>query len=140
MQYARIIGAAIVATVFALSTVHGAERNESEGRQLYLRYCGACHGPEAKGNGIVAPTMRPAPADLTTIAARSGGEFRLEQVVKTIDGRELVHAHGEPRMPVWGTILSEELGSHGHRPAGIERRVQSHILSIAEYLRSIQGR
>jgi hypothetical protein len=82
--------------------------------------------------------MRPHPPDLTRLASRHGGEFPLEQVVTAIDGREALRAHGEPAMPVWGEILSEELGSKGKQRPAIERRVQERILSIAEYLRRIQ--
>jgi hypothetical protein len=87
-----------------------AEEHVGAGRELYLRYCGACHGPAAKGDGIVASFMRVKPADLTLISARHGGEFPLGDVVKTIDGREMLRAHGEPAMPVWGEILSSEIG------------------------------
>ena len=115
-----------------------AEGQEQPGKQLYLRYCGACHGPEAKGDGIVATALRVKPPDLTLLARAQGGEFQLEDVVKTIDGRELPRAHGERTMPVWGQILSEGLGSGTKRRLPIERRVQGRILSIGEYLRTIQ--
>lgn len=115
-----------------------AAENEEPGRQLYLRYCSACHGPQAKGDGVAGSLMRPHPADLTRLASRHGDEFPMEQVVKTIDGREALRAHGEPAMPVWGEILSDELGSHGKQRPAVERRVQGRIFSIAEYLRTIQ--
>ena len=108
------------------------------GRQLYLKYCSACHGPQAKGDGVAGSLMRPQPIDLTKLASRYGGEFPLEQVVRSIDGREALHAHGEPTMPVWGEVLSEEFGSPGKQRPPIERRVQGRIFDIAEYLRSIQ--
>jgi hypothetical protein len=63
----------------------------------------------------------------------------MEQVVRTIDGRQALHAHGEPAMPVWGEVLSEELGSADKQRLPIERRVQSRIFSIADYLRTIQA-
>jgi mono/diheme cytochrome c family protein len=108
------------------------------GRELYLRYCGACHGAEAKGDGVVGTFMRLKPPDLTQLAAQHGGEFPLAQVVRAIDGREVPRAHGDPAMPVWGQVLSEELGSGTKRHLPVERRVQGRILSIAEYLQSIQ--
>ena len=113
--------------------------NDVSGQKMYRRYCGACHGPEAKGDGVASSLMRPAPTDLTKLAARNGGQFPTERLVKTIDGREMPRAHGEPAMPVWGDILSEELGSHGgdkHPP--VERRIQGRILEIVEYLRTVQ--
>jgi mono/diheme cytochrome c family protein len=121
----------------AVPFVAAAENAES-GRQLYLRYCSACHGPEAKGDGVAGSLMQPHPADLTRLAAKHGGEYPMEQVVRFIDGREALRAHGERAMPVWGEVLSDGLGSKGEQRPPIERRVQGRIFSIAEYLRTIQ--
>jgi mono/diheme cytochrome c family protein len=120
-----------------VSPVSAAEDGQP-GRQLYLRYCSACHGPEAKGDGVAGTLMRPSPADLTLLASKNGGEFPMERVVRNIDGREALRAHGEPAMPVWGEVLSAEYGSEGKQRPPIERRVQGRILSIVDYLRSIQ--
>ncbi len=111
---------------------------DDSGRALYLRYCGACHGPAARGDGVAAGFMRPSPPDLTRLAARHGGEFPATFVAQAIDGREMPRAHGEPAMPVWGRILGEELGSTGAHPVPIERRVQGSIYAITEYLRTVQ--
>jgi len=109
------------------------------GRALYLKYCGACHGPDAKGDGVAGSLMQPKPADLTKLSARYGGEFPMEQVVRTIDGRQALHAHGEPAMPVWGEVLSDQHGSGDKQRPAIERRVQSRIFLIVDYLRTIQA-
>jgi cytochrome c len=122
----------------SVSVLWAADRGDPPGREAYLRYCGACHGAQAKGDGIVSPFMRPTPPDLTTIAQRNGGTFPTEQVERTVDGREMLHAHGTPTMPVWGTILSQKLGSRGIQRPGIERRVLGQILDVVEYLRTIQ--
>jgi mono/diheme cytochrome c family protein len=110
------------------------------GRAAYLRYCGACHGPEGKGDGVAGSLMQPKPIDLTMLASRHGGEFPMEQVVRSIDGRQALRAHGTPTMPVWGEVLSEELGSGDKQRPPIERRVQGRIFLIADYLRTIQAR
>lgn len=135
---ARAVASMILFTLGATAPLARAEGEEQPGKQLYLRYCGACHGPQAKGDGIAAAFMRPSPPDLTLLAPRHGGAFPMEQVVKTIDGREMLRAHGSPAMPVWGQILSEELGSKGKQRPAVERRVQERIFSIAEYLQAIQ--
>lgn len=135
MRFTVIVVVGVLASV-ALPARAGEEQHP--GRPLYLKYCGACHGPQGKGDGIVATFMRPKPPDLTLIAAGHGGEFPLQQVVKAIDGRDIPHAHGEPAMPVWGQILSQELGDGKERRIPIERRVQGRVLSIAEYLETIQ--
>ena len=112
---------------------------DGQGRALYLRYCSACHGTDGKGDGVAGSLMRPAPADLTRLASRHGGEYPLELVASTIDGRQALRAHGEPTMPVWGEVLAEELGSKDKQRPPIERRVHGRIFAIAEYLRTIQA-
>lgn len=107
---------------------------ESPGKQLYLKYCGACHGPDGKGDGIVSGFMHPKPTDLTQLASKAGGEFPYMQTMQIIDGRQLVRAHGDPNMPVWGEILHEQATD------GIRRRaeVQGKLMLMTDYLRSIQ--
>ena len=137
----RHIMSVIGVLLVALSATVAAADPPYDGRQLYLKYCGACHGPAGKGDGIVGTFMRVKPADLTEIAARHGGQFPLEQVVKTIDGRDMLRPHGEPAMPVWGEVLGREIGGTStKRSVPVERRVQGRILAIAEYLQSIQSR
>ena len=104
------------------------------GAELYRRHCAACHGLDAKGDGPVAPSLKVAPPDLTTLARRAGGEFRESHVMAVIDGRYEVAAHGPREMPVWGVVFTEQMVG---RPTGVyEAIVQSRAL--ADYLRSIQ--
>jgi mono/diheme cytochrome c family protein len=129
----------VVLLVLSAAVPFGAAAGDTQpGRQLYLQYCSACHGPEAKGDGLAGTLMQPHPADLTRLASRNNGEFPMERVVRTIDGREALRAHGEPVMPVWGEVLSDGHGDKGEQRPAIERRVQGRIFSIAEYLRTIQ--
>lgn len=107
---------------------------ESPGRAVYLRYCGACHGPAGKGDGLAGTFMRPKPADLTQIAKRNGGQFPVRQTIEVIDGRNTPRAHGDPDMPVWGEIFQEEPGWDVRRRA----EVRGKILVIVEYLQTIQ--
>lgn len=110
-----------------------AESNDTH-RRLYLRYCGACHGPAGRGDGIAGTVMRPKPADLTQIAKQNNGEFPFPRVIEVIDGRNMVRAHGDPNMPVWGEILEDQAGWDAARR--IEAR--GRIMLITDYLRSIQ--
>ena len=129
----------VAAIILCLAAPLVGVAEDGGGKAQYLRYCSACHGPEAKGDGVAGSLMRPSPADLTRLAARHGGEFPMELVVSTIDGRQAMRAHGEPTMPVWGEVLGEELGSKEKQRTAIERRVHGRIFSIAEYLRTIQA-
>jgi mono/diheme cytochrome c family protein len=99
-----------------------------QGPALYKAYCEACHGPEAKGNGPAASTLKFPPADLTRISARNGGTFPLMRIERIISGEEERRGHGA--MPAWGPVFSEvdrdqDLG-----------RVR--IDNLARYLRDIQ--
>src|SRR5262245_45829799 len=37
----------------------------ARGRQLYVRWCATCHGPDGRGNGPAAPSLIPRPRDFT---------------------------------------------------------------------------
>jgi len=106
----------------------------SPGRTLYLRYCGACHGPEGRGDGLAGTFIRPKPPDLTAIAQKNGGIFPSERVRAAIDGTTSVGPHGNREMPVWGEVFAEEAGWDMTRRA----EVRSKILMLTDYIRSIQ--
>jgi hypothetical protein len=71
-----------------------------------------------------------APADLTLLSHRNGGEFPYGEVVKKIDGRKLTRRGSE--MPSWGDILHDAEGG------AEEAEVGQKIAALAEFLRSIQ--
>jgi mono/diheme cytochrome c family protein len=134
----RVAGSVLI-LMLGSAVVTAAAAEQQSGRELYLRYCGACHGPQAKGDGVASSLMRPSPPDLTLLAKQHGGDFPLDSVVKTIDGREMPRAHGDPWMPVWGTVLGEDAARQGKSPAATEEHVKGRIHAIAEYLRTIQA-
>jgi len=104
------------------------------GRASFLNHCSACHGLQARGNGILKPVLLVPPADLTRIAERRGGVFPDAEIARYIDGREDVVAHGSREMPVWGRVFAEPVaeGSTG------EEVVRGQLWVLVEYLRSIQ--
>jgi hypothetical protein len=130
-------GLAFGAALFRPSGAVAAEdaKHEAE-KTMYLRYCGACHGPEGKGDGIASSYFRPKPIDLTQLAKQNGGEFPFSRTLHVIDGTATVRAHGDPDMPVWGEILRGE--SHG--PQGPRSGVQGKLMMITDYLRTIQAK
>ena len=103
---------------------------------LYRRYCGACHGPEGKGDGAVAPALGERPIDLTQIAKQNGGTFPFDRTVQAIDGTMSVRAHGVSEMPVWGETFRAQPGWSVDRHTDARGK----IVLITEYLRSIQAR
>ena len=134
----RVLGSVVFAVLGTVTLAMSAEQ-EPPGRQLYVRYCGACHGPQGKGDGVASSFMRPSPPNLTLLAKQHGGQFPLDVFVKKIDGREMPRVHGDPWMPVWGTVLSEEIAGANEPKAAVEGKVQGRIFAIAEYLRTIQA-
>lgn len=108
---------------------------EEGGRLIYMELCASCHGMQGKGKGPVASALRKPPADLTRIAARSGGIFPSEEVSAYIDGREYTMAHGPREMPVWGRSLAPHLSSE----AVHEQRLERALDMLVAYLKTIQG-
>lgn len=78
-----------------------------EGAELFATYCAACHGPEARGDGRMAPILTVLPPDLTQIAAGNGGVFPVAGVIFQIDGRDPLLAHGG-EMPLFGEFFQGE--------------------------------
>ena len=111
----------------------GAESHEM-GKRLYLRYCSACHGENGTGDGVVSQLMRPKPADLTQLAKQAGGKFPFYEVIRTIDGRETLRAHGDSNMPVWGEVFAAEEGESADR----QEIARGKAVLITDYLESIQ--
>ncbi|MEW6269558.1 MAG: c-type cytochrome [Thermodesulfobacteriota bacterium] len=107
---------------------------DSPGRQMFTRYCGSCHGPDGKGDGMLAGMLTQRPADLTQIAKNNGGTFPAQKVMRYIDGTTGVRAHGSSEMPVWGEVFKEELADSPAQKA----EVRTKILEIVGYIASIQ--
>ena len=123
---AGIIVVSCSGTAFA-----GQTATSPSGSALYVNYCGSCHGPQAKGDGPMASVMRIKPADLTTIARRSGGKFPSDTVFRSIDGRNPVMGHGGQNMPVWGNAF---LRAEGATPEVVRARIDA----LVRYLETIQ--
>jgi mono/diheme cytochrome c family protein len=74
----RSVGAlSIAATIVGMAWSTRARRSGQkrliasiQGPALYKAYCAVCHGPEAKGDGPMAATLKVHPPDLTRISTR----------------------------------------------------------------------
>jgi mono/diheme cytochrome c family protein len=109
---------------------------EETGKALFTRYCGACHGPDGKGDGVLSGALKDKPADLTQIAKKNGGTFPTQKVMRFIDGTTDVRAHGNPDMPVWGEVFKEQLADSPAQQAEIRKT----ILDITNYIGTIQAK
>jgi mono/diheme cytochrome c family protein len=107
----------------------------ARGRVTYRVYCRSCHGTEGRGDGSLAPLLKVAVPDLTTLARQAGGELPEEQVTTFIDGREEVAAHGPREMPVWGDALGSADDEDGREEGAVQQKIRelvAHLASIQE--------
>ena len=74
------------------------------GEEFYRGYCAVCHGIEARGDGVMSEVLEIQPTDLTQLSASNGGRFPVYRVVRRIDGRDLLIAHGG-EMPLFGHLF-----------------------------------
>jgi len=102
------------------------------GRALFMTHCATCHGTAARGDGPVADALRVRPADLTQLAKRNGGVFPSAETHRIVDGRG-IGAHGNPDMPVWGSVFRRA-------PNVSDTDVAARIDALVRYLESIQER
>lgn len=117
-----------------LSAASGARSGEAEkGADLYLRYCGSCHGVAGKGDGPVAKHLTIRPPDLTQLRKKNKDVFPLDRVMSAIDGTRAVRTHGESKMPVWGEVF-EKFDHAAKDPA----KAQAKVKAIAEHISSLQ--
>ena len=124
----------IAGVIACLGTVAARAADDGPNKATYLRYCGACHGREGKGDGVASSLMKPGPTDLTQMAKQNGGEFPYVRVMETIDGRMTVRAHGDPDMPVWGEIFADRTTADAAGRAETRRK----LMAITDHIRSIQ--
>jgi mono/diheme cytochrome c family protein len=115
-----------------VNAASAAEYATMSGEELYRRFCASCHGAEGRGDGPVAASFRVEVPDLTQTASRS--HVTREQLIRIIDGRYIVGAHGTRIMPVWGEDLARiEIGN-----PDAERLSQVLIARLADYVTGLQ--
>lgn len=109
------------------------------GRLLFQKFCVSCHGSRAMGDGPLAGSLNPKPADLTNLSARNSGAFPFWHAYRTIDGRQQIPAHGTRDMPVfgiWFRIPDDEVSIETEWGD----QVRGRIWQLLSYLESIQER
>ena len=106
----------------------------NSGKQMYLQYCGSCHGKDGKGDGTVSRDLKVRVPDLTALAKKHKGVYPLDDVMATIDGRRLVRGHGDRNMPVWGESFHSE--SEGKKYPELTTLLKAKV--IAEYVATLQ--
>jgi mono/diheme cytochrome c family protein len=130
----RTVFGGIAAVFLLLGPLLGSNAGAEEpysGRDEFMRYCSACHGEEADGNGPVANVLTPRPPPLTTLRTKYGNPLST-RLVGFVSGTMMPRAHGTSDMPVWGKVLRGETGD--------ERKATEIIWRIVHYLDGIQVR
>ena len=121
-----------------ISTTLSAQDAE-RGRELYMTHCATCHGTGGQGDGPMASVLLIQPTNLAALAAGNGGVFPVERVVKRIDGRDPLVAHGSP-MPVYGDFFEGRydlmLRLEQEQAVGATRPLADLVAYIAELQRS----
>jgi len=103
---------AAIAVLLLLAPTARSEQKACEPRAEYVRYCAACHGDKADGNGPVASALSPRPPALTSLHKKFGNPLSTDLVVFLV-GTTMPRAHGTSAMPVWG----REFGKYSSDPA-----------------------
>ena len=139
---------AVCAILFSFASVNALDKKTqiNLGEMEYLSNCGSCHGRDAKGDGPIAAILTVKPSDLTMISKKFNGEFPKELIYKIIDGRDIIKAHGNSLMPVWGrrfTLMEyKDADAIAYLPddVDIQALVFGRIISLVGYLESIQAK
>ena len=108
----------------------------SDGGELFVELCAACHGKQGKGDGPVAPVLKTTVPDLTILTTKNEGVFPEEQIEDSIVGRSKVMSHGTIEMPIWGAAFE------GVRPDWKTFRreawAKQRIHNLVEFISTIQ--
>lgn len=130
MKYSILLGV-------VLAALPAVAQDAAEGQRLFSTFCATCHGTGASGGGPMAEMLAIAPPDLTALAAGNGGVFPVERVVFTIDGRDLLTAHGGP-MPLFGAFFEGQAASI-QAPGGQPVLTSQPVVDLVTWLQSVQG-
>ena len=101
----------------------------------FASYCAACHGAGGRGDGAAGAGLSPKPADLTGLAARTGGVFPTTRVTAYIWRGEGAAAHRA--MPEFAGLMEGALVPYDGGD-GIETPTPERLVALAEYLKTIQ--
>lgn len=99
-----------------------------QGAKLYATLCASCHGVSGRGDGPAAGALVPPPTDLTA------STLTVAELMRVIDGRRTVRAHGSDTMPVWGRVFEQAMAGSGREHRDSLRQTQM----LAEYVQRLE--
>jgi mono/diheme cytochrome c family protein len=112
------------------------EPSPDEGAVAYARSCAPCHGLDGGGDGPVAGALAGSMPDLCRLAARNGGVYPRDLVIRSILGEAPVDAHGTRKMPVWSVRYGPPSGATAAAALWAQRRVEL----LADHVGTLQRR
>ncbi|WP_372620770.1 c-type cytochrome [Falsiroseomonas sp.] len=129
---------AAVAVAAALAQPAAAQpRPHEPGAEAYRLACGQCHGEQGRGDGPLRSLLNIQAPDLTTLSQRNSGEFPFARVMRIVDGRTEIAAHGTQQMPAWGAVFSLE-ASDRLEPYWRETYIRGRIVEVVSYIEALQ--
>jgi mono/diheme cytochrome c family protein len=105
----------------------------ASGSEMYQSYCASCHGAKGLGDGPVAPYLKAAIPDLTTLAKLNQGVYPAQRVAQVIRGEVGVKTHGVREMAVWGPVFLSLNNSQ-------EPVVRIRVTNLTSYLETLQAK
>ena len=121
---------------FAGGSTALAQADNENGARLFAIYCSTCHGEEGRGDGGMGSVLKILPADLTQLSAQNAGVFPTTRVVRQIDGRDPLLAHGGV-MPLYGMFF-EGTDASMRSEAGQPIITSQQIVDLTSHLMAIQ--
>jgi mono/diheme cytochrome c family protein len=103
----------------------------ASGSEMYHSYCASCHGTKGLGDGPVAPHLKTAIPDLTTLARQNQGVYPAQRVAQVIRGDVGVTSHGVREMAVWGPFFLSMNNSQ-------EPVVRIRVNNLTSYIETMQ--
>lgn len=105
----------------------------ASGPEMYQAYCASCHGPKGLGDGPVAPYLKSALPNLTTLTRENKGTFPTLRVSQVIRGEVSVKTHGIAEMAVWGPVFLSLDQSQ-------EPVVRMRVANLAKHIEGLQAK
>jgi mono/diheme cytochrome c family protein len=131
-----LAGAAVVALPMLAA---GQQQKIDLGKREYDANCAVCHGVQGRGDGPYAGIVNTRIPDVATLAKRNNGVFPFVRVYETVDGTQMVKAHGTRDMPIWGNDYKVKGAEYYMEvPYDPEMYVRARILALTEYVYRLQ--
>jgi len=139
MMKTFLFSLAVAVGVTGTATAQGMSLGQFE----FENSCAICHGLSGKGDGEFAQALTVRPANLTMLQKENGGVFPVQSMYATIDGSDILKAHGTRDMPIWGKRYLERTAASTDYPFSAEESSEyahGRILALIEYISTLQAK